>query len=190
MAINKAKIVEAAQKLVTQGRLKEAIAEYQKILREEPKELNALNTIGDLHVRMNNTPEALRYFTTLADLYVGEGFLVRGIAMYKKISKLDPANVAPSERLAELFTMQGLFTEARAQYLQVAEAYLKNKKAPEAIKILQKVVDLEPDNLQIQQRLAHLYQEHGRKQEAAEIFHHGAERLLHRDKPQEALKWL
>lgn len=190
MAINKAKIIEGAQKLIAQGKLKEAVAEYERILKEHAKDLNALNTIGDLYVRLNKTQEALRSFTRLAELYVSDGFLVRGIAMYKKISKLDPASTTAFERLAELYTMQGLFTEARAQYLQVAEAHLKNKKTQEAIATLQKVLDLEPDNLQIQQRLAELLVEHGRKDEAAGIYRRVAERLLHREETQEAMKWL
>jgi len=190
VAINKAKVVEAAQKLVAQGRIKEAIAEYERILKEDPKDLNTLNSVGDLFVRLNKIPEALQYFTRLADIYVSDGFLVRGIAMYKKISKLDPANTLAVERLAELYTMQGLFTEARSQYLQVAEIYLKSKKTAEAMKILQKLLDLEPDNLQIQQRLAELYEEHGRKEEAASIYRRVAERLLQREESAEALKWM
>lgn len=190
VAIAKAKINETAQKLVTQGKLREAIAEYQKILKEEPKDVNTLNSVGDLYVRLNNIPEALQYFTKLADIYVSDGFLVRGIAMYKKIAKLDPPNTHAGERLAELYTMQGLFGEARSQYLQLAEAYLKSKKAQEAMNILQKLLDLEPDNLQIQQRLAELYQEHGRKDEAAHIYRRVAERLLQREETDQALKWL
>ena len=86
--------------------------------------------------------------------------------------------------------MQGLFTEARSQYLQVAEIYLKSKKTAEAMKILQKLLDLEPDNLQIQQRLAELYEEHGRKEEAANIYRRVAERLLQREESGEAQKWM
>lgn len=190
MAFSKAKILENAQKYVTQGKLKEAINEYKKILHEDPKDLNCLNTLGDLYVRIKNIPEALQYFTRLADIYVGDGFLVRGIAMYKKIAKLDAANTTALERLAELYTMQGLFTEARSQYLQLVETYLKANKAQEAMNILQKVLDLEPDNLPIQQRLAQLYREHGRKEEAATIYRRVAERLLNREEVDESLKWL
>lgn len=190
MAINKAKVLESAQKYVTQGKLKEAINEYKKVIQEDPKDLNCLNTLGDLYVRLNNLPEALQYFARLADIYVSDGFLVRGIAMYKKIAKLDPAHTTALERLAELYTMQGLFTEARSQYLQLVETYLKANQAPEAINILQKVLDLEPDNLAIQQRLAQLYQEHGRKQEAATIYRRVAERLLNREQVDDSLKWL
>ena len=57
MAINKAKAIEAAQKLVAQSKFKEAVVEYQKIHREEPKDQNTLNALGDLYARLKNISE-------------------------------------------------------------------------------------------------------------------------------------
>lgn len=190
MALNKTKVIEAAQKLVEQGKLKEALAEYQKIHKEDPKDLNILNTLGDLCVRMNNTPEALNYYTKLADTYVSDGFLVRGIAMCKKISKLDPSNTAALERLADLYTMQGLMSEARAQYMQLAEVLLKANQGAKALQVMEKVLDLDPDNVKIQQRLADLYERHGQGPQAAGIYRRLADRLLQEAKTEESLKWL
>ncbi len=48
--------------------------------------------------------------------------------MYKKLSKLK-ASMECVLRLAELYTQQGLFNDARAQYLQVAEEFLKTNRA-------------------------------------------------------------
>ena len=110
MAFKKTKTIESAQKLAAQGKLNEAINEYLKLYKEDPQDQTVLNTLGDLHVRLNRTSEGLTYFTKLADLYVSGGFLVRGIAMFKKITKLDPNNTRAVERLAELYTMQGLMT--------------------------------------------------------------------------------
>lgn len=190
MAINKAKAIEAAQKLVAQSKFKEAIAEYQKIHREEPKDQNTLNALGDLYARLNNISEALTYYTKLADMYVGDGFLVRGIAMYKKISKLDPANTNAMERLADLYTMQGLMTDARAQYMQLAETYLKGSATQKAMEVMAKVLDLDPANIKIQQRLADLYEHHGQGPQAAQIYRRLAEHALQGDHVDESLKWL
>ncbi|MBI4466065.1 MAG: tetratricopeptide repeat protein [Acidobacteria bacterium] len=190
MAFNKAKAIEAAQQLFNQGKLKEAVAEYLKIHKQEPKDQNVLNTLGDLYARLNNNPEALNYYGKLADLYVGDGFLVRGIAMYKKISKLDLSNTNALERLADLYTMQGLMTEARQQYLQLAEVLLKANNAQKAIEVMNKVLDLDPENVKIQQRLADLYERHGQKAEAAHVYRRLAERLLHSEQIDESQKWL
>ena len=190
MAINKAKAIEAAQKLIGQNKLKEAVVEYQKIHKEEPKDQNTLNALGDLYARLNNIPDALTYYTKLADIYVGDGFLVRGIAMYKKISKLEPANTNAMERLADLYTMQGLMTDARAQYLTLAETYLKTNATNKAMEVMAKVLDLDPSNVKIQQRLADLYEHHGQGPQAAQIYRRLGEHALQGGQTDEALKWV
>ena len=47
MAYNKTKHVEAAQKFLHQGKTAQAIAEYQAVLKHEPKDQVTLMTIGD-----------------------------------------------------------------------------------------------------------------------------------------------
>ena len=190
MAFKKAKALEAAQKLIAQGKMKDALGEYQKILTQDPKDQNALNMLGDLHFRLKKLPEALGYYVKLADMYASDGFLVRGIAMYKKISKLDPGNITAMERLAELYTMQGLMNEARTQYLELAEAHLKSEKSSKALEVMRRVLNLEPDNLRVQLRLAELYERHGQPKEATGIYCRLAERGLSENQPEECKKWL
>ncbi|MGH9788024.1 MAG: tetratricopeptide repeat protein, partial [Candidatus Acidiferrales bacterium] len=149
MAFNKDKVLQAAQELIGKGKIPEAIREYQRILTQDPRDQNALNIIGDLYARSKNTTEAIRYYTKLADVYVKDGFLVRGIAMFKKISKLDLTDTNAMERLGDLYTMQGLLSEARVQYLQLAEIHLKGNQAAQAMQIMQKVLDLDPENVKI-----------------------------------------
>ena len=43
---NKAKVLSAAEKYVQQGKLQNAIAEYEKVSKQDPKDLTVLNTIG------------------------------------------------------------------------------------------------------------------------------------------------
>ena len=188
MAFNKDKVLQAAQELIAKGKIPDAIREYQRLLAQDPRDQNALNTVGDLYARSKNVTEAVRYYTKLADVYVKEGFLVRGIAMFKKISKLAVTDTNAMERLADLYTMQGLLSEARAQYLQLAEIYLKGNQAPQAMQIMQKVLDLDPENVKIQEKLATLYERHGQPVEAAQIYRKLAERLLREDQNEEALK--
>ncbi|MCH7767102.1 MAG: tetratricopeptide repeat protein, partial [Acidobacteria bacterium] len=190
MAFKKAKTIESAQKLAAQGKLKEAINEYLKLYKEDPQDQTVLNTLGDLHVRLNRTSEGLTYFTKLADLYVSGGFLVRGIAMFKKITKLDPNNTRAVERLAELYTMQGLMTEARAQYLHLAEFHLKSGQVSRAVEVMQKLLDLEPDNIKLQRRLAELYRQHGQNPEAAAIYRRLGTRALQRGEADDGLEWI
>ncbi len=180
MAYNKSKFVESAQKLLNQGKVAQAIAEYQQILKYEPRDQVTLMTIGELYIRQGETFQAIEYFERLAQLFVSDGFLTKAIAVYKRISKLAPEEIRPLEKLADLCVQQGVMSEARPLFLQLAELHLKNGKQPEAIALLKKLLLAEPDNLRIQVRLADLYQAMGQSGEALEGYVSAAQRALAR----------
>jgi len=83
MAFNKSKNVEAAQKLLNQGKVPQAIAEYQQILKYEPRDQVTLMTIGELYIRQGETFQAIEYFERLAQLFVSDGFLTKAIAVMR-----------------------------------------------------------------------------------------------------------
>jgi tetratricopeptide (TPR) repeat protein len=180
MAYNKSKFVEAAQKLLNQGKVAQAIAEYQQILKHEPRDQVTLMTIGELYIRQGETFQAIDYFERLAQLFVSDGFLTKAIAVYKRIAKLAPEEIRPLEKLADLYVQQGVMSEARPLFLQLAEIHLKNNRQPEAVALLKKLLMAEPDNLRIQIRLADLYQAMGQTREAVEAYVSAAQRALAR----------
>src|ERR1700747_28625 len=170
MAYSKSKYVEAAQKLLNQGKVPQAIAEYQHILKYEPKDQVTLMTIGELYIRQGETHQAIDYFERLAQIFVGDGFLTKAIAVYKRIAKLAPEEIRPLEKLADLYVQQGVMSEARPLFVQLAELHLKNNKQGEAINLIKKLLQAEPDNIRIQIRLADLYQAMGQTRDAIEAY--------------------
>ena len=180
MAYNKSKNVEAAQKLLNQGKVAQAIAEYQNILKYEPRDQVTLMTIGELYIRQGETFQAIDYFERLAQIFVGDGFLTKAIAVYKRIAKLAPEEIRPLEKLADLYVQQGVMSEARPLFLQLAEIHLKNHRQPDAVGLLKKLLQAEPDNLRIQIRLADLYQAMGQTREAIEAYVSASQRALAR----------
>jgi tetratricopeptide (TPR) repeat protein len=177
---NKEKILSAAEKFVQQGKLQNAIAEYEKVLKQDPKDLTVLNTIGDLYARLGRAEQAAEYFRKVGDAYSSDGFVVKAIAIYKKLTKLNPAAVDSLIRLAELYTQQGLYNDARAQYSAIAELYLKNNEREQATGILKKMLDLDPENAAMQAKVADLYLKLGKNQEALEIYFNSAQSLYQR----------
>jgi len=188
MAYNKSKNVEAAQKLLNQGKVAQAIAEYQNILKFEPRDQVTLMTIGELYIRQGETFQAIDYFERLAQIFVGDGFLTKAIAVYKRIAKLAPEEIRPLEKLADLYVQQGVMSEARPLFLQLAEIHLKNNRQPEAVSLLKKLLQAEPDNLRIQIRLADLYQAMGQTRDAIEAYVSASQRAVARGDQAEAEK--
>ncbi len=173
---NKQKVLSNAEKYVQQGKLQNAIAEYEKVLKNDAKDLTVTNTVGDLYSRLGESDKATECFKTVGDAYASQGFTVKAIAMYKKISKLKPS-LESLLKLAELYTQQGLFNDARAQYLQVAEEFLKAGELENAVRIFQKILEMDPENSAMRVRLAEVYVRLGKKTEAWQIFTSAAESM-------------
>ena len=173
---SKQKALSSAEKYVQQGKLQNAIAEYEKILKADPRDLTVLNTIGDLYARIGDNARAIEYFRQVGDAYAADGFTVKAIAVYKKISKLQPS-LEGTLKLAELFTQQGLFNDARAQYLQVAEEFLRSGDFEKAIRIFQKTLEMDPENVAMKLRLAEVYLRLGKKNEASKIYGEASQTL-------------
>jgi pilus assembly protein FimV len=174
---NKAKVLASAEKYVQQGKLQNAITEYEKVVKEDPKDLTVLNTIGDLSARIGNNEQAAKYFQRVGEAYAHDGFTVKAIAMYKKLTKMNPSYMEGIQRLAELYTVQGLYNDARQQYVHVADFWLKNNQNEDAAKVFQKILELDPDNTAMQTKLADLYIKLGKKTEARNIYFTAAQCL-------------
>jgi tetratricopeptide (TPR) repeat protein len=177
---NKVKVMAQAEKFVQQGKLQNAISEYEKVIKEDPRDLTVLNTIGDLYARVGNNDQATYYFKKVGDQYAHNGFTVKAIAIYKKLTKLSAYNAENTTKLAELYSQQGLFNDARVHYMQVADQLLKLGDNNQAARIFQKILELDPENAHTQAKLADLYQKLGKREEARNIYYSAAESLYAR----------
>ncbi len=170
MAFKKAKSLQDAHKYAIQGKHALAIQQYLAVLEHDPSNLILLNTIGDLYIRDNHVAEGLKHFYRLADAYVKEGFIVRAIAIYKKISKIDQNSVEPALKLADLYQSQGLAREAREQLSGAFEFYKKTAQLEKILEVLRKLARLDPDNPNSHLRLAQYAEEAAEQKEAADAY--------------------
>jgi tetratricopeptide (TPR) repeat protein len=154
---NKAKILRDAEKYVLQGKLGSAISEYLKVTKTDPADVLTLNTIGDLYLRQGQVQEATKYFSQVAESYTKNNFLLKAIAVYKKILSADPDNIEMNGVVAALYAKQGHNVEARTQYLKVAELLAREGKARDSREAYEKVAELDPSNAAVQTKLGDIY---------------------------------
>jgi tetratricopeptide (TPR) repeat protein len=183
---SKAKALASAEKNVKAGKLQNAIADYEKILKEDPKDLTVLNTVGDLYARVGKSDKATEYFRKVGEVYVRDGFTVKAIAMYKKLTKQDPSALDAVQKLAELYTQQGLYTDARSQYMQLAEINMRNRELSAAAEMFKRILDLDPENYGLQRKLAEIYTRIGKKEEARDLYFRNAVALRTKSSLQDA----
>src|SRR5436853_3864723 len=146
MAFDKAKVLKAAEKFLSQGKINAAIKEYRQIVDNDADDLTTLNMLGDLYVRANKKEEAIACFQRIAEHYSAQEFNLKAIAMYRKIERLRPRDPQIALKRAEHYASQALVHDARAQYFVLVESYAHSGTSTKALDILHKMVGLDPNN--------------------------------------------
>jgi tetratricopeptide (TPR) repeat protein len=188
MALQRDKVTANAEKLVAKGRIDQAIKEYERLLDDNPNDVNTLNRIGDLWVRVERNDEAVKVYRKIADHYARDGFFLKAIAIFKKINKLDPSKLDIYAKLAELYAKQGLAMEAKSQYMVLADYYLKHTDIPSAIGIYHKIAELDPNAVNVHVKLADLYSQNQQSADALREYERVGRTLLKRSMPTEAMQ--
>lgn len=158
---DRVKVIEQAEKHVRAGRVKEAIAEYEKLALTDPQDVGTLNIIGDLYIRLGHTDRAVRSFLKVAEEYERRGLFSQALAIYKKIHKLNPDHVDYALKLGDLYGQQGFLADAKNAYLAVAGRLVEGRKIADAIAIYEKIIKLDPGDLDTRKALSALYRENG-----------------------------
>ncbi len=112
--------LKKAEKLLRQGRLDSAIAEYLRVVEDQPRDWNTANTLGDLYARANQPAKAVAQYARIAEHFFQDGFYPRAAAIYKKILKLVPDEESAQLKLADISVRLGLLKDAKTYYGAVA----------------------------------------------------------------------
>ncbi|HEV7747018.1 MAG TPA: tetratricopeptide repeat protein [Pyrinomonadaceae bacterium] len=187
MAFEKAKVIKAAEKFLSQGKINAAIKEYRQIIKHDDGDLTTLNMLGDLLARAGENEEAASCFLRIAEHFREQEFRLKAIAMYRKVDKLKPRDPAIAKELGDLYSAQGLIADARTQYLVVADAYTRAGQTKNTLKVLHRIADLDPNNTDIRLKLGEGYLKEQMLAEAARAFSEAATRLLENGQFEKAL---
>ncbi len=177
LGFNKTKVVEAAQKYVQKGKIPAAIQEYQKVLAKEPRNLDILTIVAGLHESAGNKEEALKCLYKLGQVNLQAGFARNAIAFYRRITRMDPNAIDAILQLGELYTLQGQLSDAKAQYQRASDFFSQRNQADKCVEVMEKILLLDPENVASKQRLAQMYQEVNRKDDAAGMYLSAAQGL-------------
>jgi tetratricopeptide (TPR) repeat protein len=147
VAIDRDGTLRKAEKFLRQGRLDQAIAEYHRIIEDQPEDWSTINAVGDLLVRAGQTESGIEHFTRIADHFFDEGFHPKAAAVYKKILKLTPDSDHAALRTAEIAERQGLFADAKAALSHVAARRIKRGDRTGAAEVHLRLGALDPGDL-------------------------------------------
>ena len=158
MALDKPKILAAAQKQLARGNVDRALKELARIVRDDPKDLRVRQKIAELLARQGKIAEAMREFQVVAEAYERGGFFPKAAAIYKQMLRFEPNSMQWHLALGEIYQQLALLSDAADHFNIVANHYDNNGTTKERIEIYQRLVRLNPDSLEYAERLSDLYQ--------------------------------
>lgn len=166
MSINKRKILQSAQKHLQKGALDKALKDYQTLLEADPKDVNLRLKVGDLHLRLGRSDDAVTAYLKVADRFMKDGFDAKAVALYKQITRIDAKRVDIYVPLAELYQRLGLTADAMGALQTAADAQYRDGNKPAALELLRKMASLDPSNTTSRLKVAELLRQEGMHAEA------------------------
>ncbi len=112
------------------------LKELKARIERDPKDLKAILKLGDFYAAKGKKKKAFEYYQKAAEICIKDGFINKGIAIFKKISTLDRKNPAIYKKLAELYMRQNLFGDAILQLKKSLEMDPGNEEVKETLKKL------------------------------------------------------
>lgn len=166
LSAKKLKLLESAQKSIAKGQLDKAIKDYEQIVALDQTDVKQRQKLAELLVRVNRKEEAVAQYEIIAKHYSQGLFYLKAIAVHKQIQKLEPDNINTRLALASLYAKQGMIGNAKAEFNYAADHFRKEGSTAEALKVIELMVEADPDNLKSRQRLADAFYDAGQNDKA------------------------
>ena len=190
MAIDREATLKRADKLLKQGKLDAAIAEYVRLVEDQPQDWTTINALGDLYLRARNNEKAIEQYIRVADHQFAEGFFPKSAALYKKALKLEPENEHILMQLAEIGERQGKFVDAKQFLKQVARQRQGRGEDRAAAECILRLGSLPESDVESKVAAVKAAQQLGDGFRAVELLKEAAQLLEKRKKHNEALQLL
>ena len=186
--MNKQKVLAAAQKYASKGNLARAVREYERIVAEDPGDLRIRLKVGDLHAKLGNIDSAVAAFEYVARAHAAQGFMLKAVAVYKRIIQITPENVTILTRLAEAYLQQGRMSDAVAYYNAVAQLMLNGGDSEGYVRILNRMLEMDPSNVGVRIKLAEHFSKLGDNPQAIIQFAAAADHLKESGRVEDYIK--
>ncbi len=164
----KEKLLASAQKNLLKGQIGKAIRDYEKIVEADAKDIRNRQKLAELYSRNQQSDQALETYEHVARHYSDNGFLLKALAVYKQMQKVDPQRPEIYERLAELNLKQGLKGNALTELRNLVALYRSLEKPEEVIKVLDQMKVIDPHNFAISLLVAEAFSHSGEPEKAAD----------------------
>jgi tetratricopeptide (TPR) repeat protein len=140
-----------------QGFFLKAVAVYKQILKLDPRLVDVILKLAELHRQLGLMSEAMQYYESVAAHFHREGNTKEALETVKKLVDIDPDNIATRIKLAELYSKEGIVEEAVLQFNMACEQLRRQGRQDDFVKVAERLLWHKPDNHALNRELAGLY---------------------------------
>ncbi len=164
------KLKKKADDFFQKGRYDRALSYYQRVLEADPGDTFIHQRIADCYERLDQKGDAVQALLKLAEVYQNDGRNTHALATLRRAQRIDPGNVDVLEKMAELLNAQKNTLEARSILQQLVDVYTRQNRLTKVLETLEKLLAINPNDLNLHYRLAQIKAEIGRTDEAAQTY--------------------
>jgi tetratricopeptide (TPR) repeat protein len=140
-----------------QGFYLKAVAVYKQILKVDPRLVEVNLKLAELYRQLGLLSDAMQHFEMVAAFFHREGKTREALATLRQLVDLDPENVATRIKLAELYSKEEMAEEAIKEFSTTCEFLRKNGRQDDFIKVAERLVFHDAENIELCRELAELY---------------------------------
>ena len=184
------KYLERGRRYLEKNKIQDAIEAYQAALNAAPGNMEATQALGDLFTHEGDGVRAATYYGMIFDRLVQPTEEPRAIALYTRFLRGLDQPPERQARFAILLHKQGRIPEAIENYSAASERFRQRGKEDEALKCLEQVAELDPDNAERQVALASLAEARGKSDVAARGYVRAGQLAMNAKQAQKAVDLL
>lgn len=108
---------------------------------------------GEIHLKEGKLDQAFAQFSQVVERMVRRKEAEKGVVLMQKVTRADASYTPALQKLIELYSALHQETNVLATYSSLVDAFISRQKYQDAAGILDRLIQLEPDNAQHQEKL-------------------------------------
>lgn len=163
------KVSESIAKLTQKSAGEGEIRDYMDLSQKHPDDMRIRFRIAELYYKSKQTAKALETYQEIATLYEEKNFVLKAVAVYKNMLKLDPAAIEINTRMADLYLKLDMIPDAANQFRIAIQVLGPRGDKEKLVALTKKLVEIEPTP-ENRRKLCEVYQSLGLAREALEQY--------------------
>jgi tetratricopeptide (TPR) repeat protein len=141
------------------GELEPSVRLYEDVLVHQPHNQNARRLLVDAYLDSQNVSAAMEQAEALTEYYLNTKDHQTAIELYARLVEAEPENVELQERLVKFYGLAGDPENARQRWIKLADLHESKERYDKAAEAIQKALELDENQIELQNRLALLFAE-------------------------------